>query len=481
MRNERKHIVALAICSVLLFFVGSGGLPVTDPVESNYAETAREMALAGEYVSPIIYGNYWYDKPILFYLELIAAYKIFGFTDFAARFFPAVCSTIGLFLTYGVGRRLYGREVGFTAALLLATALSYWAVGHVIITDMTLFVTMSLTLVLFYFGWREERSCYYYGAFFASAVSVLTKGPIGFFLPGLIILLFLLVRRSLRTLWSVHILLGFLLFVAVAGVWYYPMIEMHGDAFTQTFLGVHNGVRATVSEHPKDDVWYYYTAIFFLGFFPWSLLILPRIWQWVKQRSLCVPTLPETQFLLLWAMTVFVVFQLFATKYVTYTMPYMMPLSILMARYFCHRRKLVRNTVIGMTLFYLVAVLVIAPPIMRGRSGITIAPQLQAAIAARDHAPLVVTYKARYSASMVYYTGVMMYALETRDAIASKKPDGKSWSVKNVMPFYAVEDLRADQDILVVTDPEDAEAAKIELPGTWQEVARTKKWVLLGR
>ena len=57
--------------------------------ESNYTQTAKEMLLSGDWVSPRIFGNFWYDKPAFFYWELIAAFKVFGFTDFAARFFPA--------------------------------------------------------------------------------------------------------------------------------------------------------------------------------------------------------------------------------------------------------------------------------------------------------------------------------------------------------------------------------------------------------
>lgn len=97
MNQNRNNIGILLIYSLVVFFIGNQLLPITDPVESNYVETAKEMILTGNYFSPVIYGNYWYDKPILFYLELIAAFQWFGFTDFAARFFPAVFSTIGLF------------------------------------------------------------------------------------------------------------------------------------------------------------------------------------------------------------------------------------------------------------------------------------------------------------------------------------------------------------------------------------------------
>ena len=43
-------------------------------------------------------------------------------------------------------------------------------------------------------------------------------------------------------------------FFAVTAIWYYPMVLLHGSDFLDTFLGVHNVLRATVSEHPRDDV-----------------------------------------------------------------------------------------------------------------------------------------------------------------------------------------------------------------------------------
>ena len=88
MKQEHKVIVGLTLAWLLLYVLGNNFLVITDPVEGNYAETAREMLAAGDYFSPQIYGNYWYDKPIMFYLELIAAFKLFGLSDFSARFFP---------------------------------------------------------------------------------------------------------------------------------------------------------------------------------------------------------------------------------------------------------------------------------------------------------------------------------------------------------------------------------------------------------
>ena len=98
--TTRRHLTLLLLFAVLVYFVGNGAMAITDSVESNYVETAKEMMAAGDLISPRIYGHYWYDKPVLFYWELIAAFSLFGQTEFAARFFPAMFSAVSLLLTY---------------------------------------------------------------------------------------------------------------------------------------------------------------------------------------------------------------------------------------------------------------------------------------------------------------------------------------------------------------------------------------------
>ena len=165
------NYVSLFAVALLLFFFGSWLLPITDPTESVYALTAKEMLAAGDWFSPRIYGDFWFDKPIMFYWELLIAYKIFGVNEFASRFFPAVFATLGLFLTYFFGAKLYDKKSGFAAAIILATSLEYWYISHAVITDMTLLVMFSLTLVSFYLGYRAKNPRLYLIAFAASGVA----------------------------------------------------------------------------------------------------------------------------------------------------------------------------------------------------------------------------------------------------------------------------------------------------------------------
>ena len=95
---SRKSWTVFWLAALLLLFVFNGSLLITDSVESNYALTAKEMVVSGDWLSPQIYGQYWFDKPVFFYWLTALGFKIFGFTEFAARFFPSCFGLAGLAL-----------------------------------------------------------------------------------------------------------------------------------------------------------------------------------------------------------------------------------------------------------------------------------------------------------------------------------------------------------------------------------------------
>ena len=442
----------LLIFSGVLFFFGSWLLPITDPTESVYALTAKEMLEAGDSLSPRIYGNFWYDKPIMFYRELLTAYQIFGINEFAARFFPAVFATIGLFITYFFGAKLYNEKTGFVAAVMLATTLEYWYLAHAVITDMTLLVMFSVTLMTFYLGYRAGRPKWYLISFAASGVAVLTKGPIGFFLPGLIILIFLAWQGDLRHLKKLFRPINFLMFAAIVALWYLPMTLIHGLDFVENFLGVHNFLRATVSEYPKADVWYYYLLVSAIGFFPWSIAIIGiAIKKCLSHYALRITHYAlnfdqREKFLIVWALTVVIFFQLCATKYVTYTLPAMIPAAIFVARYFVNRWRMFIGIAGASLIIYPLVLCFVAVPLTEENSARREAQLIKPLI---DAQTCVVSH-GKYPTSLVFYTGATIYRLETPENFAKVRPQAMTWTSKNVMPFMLFDELPADKKIVAV-------------------------------
>ena len=445
--NERLTSGVAIFCLVALYFWGNGALAVTAPVEVNYAQTAKEMLAAGDYLSPQIYGNYWYDKPIFFYWEMIAAFSVFGVTDFAARFFPALFAAVGLVMTYAFARRLYDERTAFWAAIILGTGVLYSFLAKLILTDMSLFVFFGGTLAAFFIGYYEREQKYFYIAYACAGLAVLTKGPIGLLLPGLVILVFLALARDLSALRRMCIPTGLLVFAAVCAPWYIYMYFAHGADFVNTFLGIHNVLRATVSEHAQWDVWYFYLGIYFIGMFPWSFALPLALYRaWRIRPDIDVRTL----FLLVWAIVVPVFFQFMATKYPTYSFPAFLPTAILTARLLAKNPRVLKvGAILGMGL-YLAVVFVVTN--YSERDG-HFSGKGAAAILAQTMKPddLLVCY-GDYTATVPYYTGHTMYALATREEIAARAPKEMSWNSKNVMPFLPIDELPRDRTVYLVVE-----------------------------
>jgi len=57
LKNKDYHIFIVLLLSSIVYFIGNTWLSITDPVETNYALTAKEMVLNHNYLSPQIFGQ----------------------------------------------------------------------------------------------------------------------------------------------------------------------------------------------------------------------------------------------------------------------------------------------------------------------------------------------------------------------------------------------------------------------------------------
>lgn len=522
----RKYWLMLFMAAAVLLFAGNGSLLVTDSVESNYALTAKEMVLSGDWLSPQIYGHYWYDKPIFFYWLTALAYKIFGFTEFASRFFPALFGLGGLALVAWGGSKLDNERSGFCSALVLLSSVEFFLISKSVITDAVLFCFFSATLLFFYLGYRDGKASYWYIMYAAAGFSVLTKGPIGVLLPGLIITLFLLWQRDWRVLKRMHLASGTLLCLAVAVPWYAAMYSLHGSDFINTFFGTHNFLRATVSEHPRDDVFYYYALVNLLALFPWSGLVPWTVYKWQQAGR---PKLTEQQrFLLLWALVVFVFFQCMATKYLTYTYPLLFPASLLLGSlldkqaacvdggymffvggglgvllvgaWFVVSQQIIASEllfllplslIIGVLLdyiillcsgkraysiaamsvvFYIALVFSIAVPFSEQRSAKDLGEMLTA-----QQVQEIGLY-GKYPTSAVFYSSSKIVKLLHEQEVAGYVPKEMSWTGKNVMPYATLEH---NPYKMVVVTPSSYNSFVNKQYEQWQVIDADSSWIML--
>ena len=457
----------LIIAFGFLYLLMNQALPITDPSESNYAQTAKEMVLAGDWLSPQIYGNYWYDKPIFFYWELIISFTLFGFNSFACRFPAAFFGVVNLCFMYWFANRVFGKKVAWTSSLILGTAMAFFLLSKAIITDASFFLFMNGAVAFFYLGYTEKKSWYWLCYAFCG-LAVLTKGPAGVAFPGFTCFLFLLWRRDLKELLHCHLFTGILVFLLVAGPWYFFMYKAHGNDFVLNFLGVHNYLRATESEHPRNNTWWFYIMIYFATFLPWSLSTLPKLWRKWKRKDFSFKNAePAVQLLVLWVIVVNGVFEIVATKYPTYTFPAMFAYSILMARIYLEEGKSVEKLAFGAFCVYTFLALTLAPIFTTGRSEKPVGEML----AAMNTDGKYIVWDKGYRTTAVFYSGKTIYNLGENDAaIKAQKPGELSWKAKNVYPYISKKKLLAENAdyILCISgdnDYLDAETTVLEMKG----------------
>ncbi len=328
-RRKLKYATAESLISIfviaLLFFAwGSHLIPITDPVESNYALTAKEMVLSGDWMSPQIYGRFWFDKPIMVYWMIALSYTVFGFTDFASRFPAAICGamTVTILIWY-IRRITKNNVVAVWSGVMLGTSLAFWIISHAIITDSMLMLFTIPTLLSAYIGLTENNKQHMILAYAAAGLACLSKGPVGLVLPGLLLLFWCGWMRQKEYFFRLFPWQGILAFLITVLPWYGGMYILHGNDFITEFLGLHNIVRATASEHPEDNHFYYYFVLLPLTLLPWTGLFFYELKAQWKEKT------PFYKFLVVWVLGTLIFYTLMATKYITYTYIAMAPAAIL--------------------------------------------------------------------------------------------------------------------------------------------------------
>ncbi len=110
--NITTYRLLILITGAILFFPFLGRAPLFDWDEINFAESAREMILSGDYGRvQINYQPFWEKPPLFFWMQVLSM-KIFGINEYAARFPNAVCGIITLLILFEFGRKLRDERFG---------------------------------------------------------------------------------------------------------------------------------------------------------------------------------------------------------------------------------------------------------------------------------------------------------------------------------------------------------------------------------
>jgi 4-amino-4-deoxy-L-arabinose transferase-like glycosyltransferase len=335
--NDWPFLLGLALVGLVLFFYRLGAPGLMDPDEGRYAEIAREMLVLKDWLIPHLNLLPYLEKPPLVYWLTALGFKVFGYTEAAARLPSAVSALGGVFLAYGLGRALWGPGPGVLGALVLASAAGYVALGRILTLDMTFALYLNLGIGLGYLALSRGRARLWPWAYLALALAVLTKGPVALVLAGLVWGIWGLFtspppqpsplkgeegkgRARLRFgrfyqpwSWALLALITLPWFVYVQ--WVYP------EFFRFFIVEQHFGRFLTPAIHPEPL--YYYGPVLLGLLLPWTWLLPWTLAGGERWRD------PDERFLVIWGAVILVFFSLSRGKLAPYILPALLPLALL--------------------------------------------------------------------------------------------------------------------------------------------------------
>ncbi|MBX3305813.1 MAG: glycosyltransferase family 39 protein [Nitrospira sp.] len=344
------HLLLLFLLSSLLFFIGLGGMGLTDRDEGRNAEAGREMFASGDLVTPTFNGELRVAKPVFVYWLMTLSYHVFGVNEFAARFPSALFGVALILMHYLFLTKLRGPTVGLYGALMLLLNIEILALGRMAITDSVLIFFTTLSLYSFWLGLQEQGSDrhWIWGFYVGMALATLTKGPVGFAVPLITVLLYLAATRRWQLFWERGVpLAGTLLFFILAGPWYAAMFLIHGDAYSSQ-AQVHTVGRFLAPMEGHGVGWWFYIPVLLLGFYPWSSFLPAGLyrayvsWHAFRTQQMHAPSESRTSeashdeldwFMGLWIVGVFIFFSLSSTRLPHYIGPLFPACAILAASY----------------------------------------------------------------------------------------------------------------------------------------------------
>ena len=339
-----------SLTAILLFYglvpvFGGAGVGLVGADEPRYAQIAREMLWRHDYITPMLNGKPWLEKPALYYWRAMFSFREFGVHDWSARL-PSSSFAFTLIVLIYLHMRRFRPGGQLDAALITASCAGILGFARGASTDMQLAAPFCIGMLGWY-AWYETGSKFWlFDLYFFVGVATLAKGPVAPFLALIIIIVFAAVRREWSVLRRTFWWPGAVLYLAMVLPWFIA-VQKRNPNFLRIFFLQHNLERFATNRFEHQQVSWFYIPVILLCLMPWAVIaiaafvaaIQESFAEWRARRAKnhymgnqrAGDSFPE--FLVLWALVPIVFFSFSESKLPGYILPCVPPLTILTADY----------------------------------------------------------------------------------------------------------------------------------------------------
>ncbi|HTW36014.1 MAG TPA: glycosyltransferase family 39 protein [Rhizomicrobium sp.] len=337
-RLARRPALSLLFLCLVIWLPGALSLPALDRDESRFAQASKQMIETGDFIDIRFSTGTRYNKPVGIYWLQAASTELLGFGARDRIWTYRVPSLAGgylaVLLLFWCARAFVSTETALAAAALLAASVLLTAETQIATTDAVLLAaTLGAQAVLFrlYLCARDPSRPpvahrVVLAGWFAFGIGVLVKGPVILGVVGLTALAISLWDRDWRWLKATRAWQGFFIVALVVLPWLIAIsLQSHGAFFKQS-LGHDFGDKLVGGQESHGAPPGYYLALATLTLWPATLFVLPGLRAaWLERTS------PAIRYLLAWAASSWLMFELVPTKLPHYIIPAYPALALLAA------------------------------------------------------------------------------------------------------------------------------------------------------
>ncbi len=269
---SRLARTAAVVLLASLYLADLTGMGMVGPDEPRYADVGRTMAQSGDWITPHLWGQAWFEKPALLYWMTASGFKLGLGPDLAPRLPVALLSVVFLAFFWQRLKTEWDERTASWSTAMLATSAGWLTYSHVAVTDLPLaaFFSAAVLLALPWLARGEKKTLTAAAA--CLGLAALAKGlvPIVLFLPVLA-----LGWRRLRDWLRPGPLAAF---AVCALPWYILCTIRNGGEFLRVFFLEQQFARFSTAALQHVQPFWFYVPMMLLLLFPWfPLLAFPSL------------------------------------------------------------------------------------------------------------------------------------------------------------------------------------------------------------
>jgi 4-amino-4-deoxy-L-arabinose transferase-like glycosyltransferase len=313
-----------------LYFSDLTATGVIGPDEPRYAAIGREMARSGDWVTPRLWGQPWFEKPPLVYWMTALGTRAGLGAEIAGRLPVALIGWGFLVFFYVIIALAFGPTEALYSTAILGTSAGWIAYSYVAVTDVPMGAFFAAALLVST-RWIEVEPRLREAVDWRSATAAGTLLGLAVLAKGLVpLVLFALAAWMLRRRWR-ELAIVAAVCVIVAAPWYILCTMRNGSAFLYEFFWRHHFERFATDVLQHVRPWWFYIPVLLSGIFPWTpLFFILRSETRIDARL---------RFLAIWSLLAFLFFSASRNKLPGYMIPLLPAVSILVGVALAWARK----------------------------------------------------------------------------------------------------------------------------------------------